>query len=84
MSSHRYTGEYAGTVMVGESTVPVAPGDFVELSKDDLENEDNAMLVDEGQLVDADALAKDLKAADAKAEKEAAATTSDDTKEVKK
>ena len=84
MSSYRYTGEYAGTVMVGENSVPVAPGDFVELSKDDLENEDNAVLIDEELLLDVKEAEKTAAEQEKAAEKEAAATAAKEDKEVKK
>lgn len=89
MPQHRYVGDHADTVMVGDNSIPVAPGDFVDLEKDDLEDEGNASLIESGQLVDVKEAEKDSaeqqkaeKEAAAKAEKEVAAA--DDTKEVKK
>jgi hypothetical protein len=53
VTSYRYmeTG-HAGTVMVGENAVPVAPGDFIDLSANDVAEEHNAWLIEEELLID--------------------------------
>lgn len=45
MSNYRFVGEYAKFARVGDNVVPLAPGDFVELSAADEKHEDNAELM---------------------------------------
>lgn len=49
--THRWTGNHAQEVSVGDKRVMLAPGDFVTLSKDDAANPDNAELVESGLLM---------------------------------
>jgi hypothetical protein len=51
MTTYRYIGYYASEVLVGEKSVPVAPGDFVDLSEEDVSNAENAWMVGEGALI---------------------------------
>lgn len=49
--THRFVGNHADFVQVGDKTVPVAPGDFVSLTKKDLEDPSLKAMIDDGTLV---------------------------------
>jgi len=44
MPKYRYVGEVATQVSVGDKRVPLAPGDFINLSDNDLKHEDNEVV----------------------------------------
>jgi hypothetical protein len=48
---YRYIGYYASEIIIGDKTVPVAPGDFVDLSEEDLGNIANNWMLSEGSLI---------------------------------
>jgi len=50
--THRWTGSGAVEVASGDKRVWLAPGDFVALKKEDLENPDNAAVVESGGLME--------------------------------
>jgi hypothetical protein len=47
--SYRYIGSHADQLAGGQ---PVAPGDYVELSEEDLKDPHNAMLLEDGKLIE--------------------------------
>lgn len=50
--THRYVGGYARDIRLANDKTPMlAPGDFVTLSKDDLENEVIKEMLDSGSLI---------------------------------
>jgi hypothetical protein len=50
MSKFTYVGLNASTVYVGENSVPVAPGDEVDLSEEDQNSDDNQPMIESGLL----------------------------------
>lgn len=56
--THRWTGNHPQEVSVGDKRVWLAEGDFVKLSKDDLNSNDNAHVIKSGFLLDLGAAAK--------------------------
>ena len=47
MAKLRFVGMYAKHVKIGDKSVPIGPGDFIELSAADEKHEDNAELMNE-------------------------------------
>lgn len=41
MPKYRYVGDHADTVQKGDTAIPVAPGDYVELTKKEAEEDDH-------------------------------------------
>lgn len=56
-TQYRFVGSHAEEIAVGDKRVPVGPGDFVNLSDDDLKQEGNAVLIESNTLVTTESLA---------------------------
>lgn len=51
MTEYRWIGNHAEQISIGDKRVPVAPGDFVELSTADAESSDNSIWLESGLLL---------------------------------
>lgn len=51
MTKFRYFGDHPDHIQVGDKSIPVSPGDFVDLSDDDVKDPDNSWRIDDGALV---------------------------------
>ena len=50
--THRWTGDHPVEVAVGDKRVWLAPGGFVKFGKNDVENEDNTVVFENGNMMD--------------------------------
>jgi hypothetical protein len=73
---YRYVGNHATELEVGDTRPWIGEGDFIELSSEDLENENTKSMIDTGVLVDVSQIE-----AQAVAEAEAATTEAETTQE---
>lgn len=58
MPQYRYVGDVANTVVAGERTIPVGPGDFVDLTDEEYSSEDNETLRSNNALLEVTGAAK--------------------------